>query len=217
MSVGLTGTLGSCSPVAAAQPDFLDDTGRPFAEHIQRVLRDLGPRLQRRFPALKDPAVITDVLEEAGRRLSEHESRSGPIEKLHGYAWVTVRSVAMSRLRGSAMRVVRATVESYEGQSALSRVPSDTGNAEQIERGILLDEILARLPSDERMVCVWKKAGFTSKEIGERLGLSVSGVDTLFHRIKAKVQKMLQAASHRREALKADIRSKPASGEKANG
>ena len=200
-----------------AKPDFLDDTGRPLAAHIQRVLRDLAPRLQRRFPALRDPAVITDVLEEAGRRISDHESRSGPIEKLHGYAWVTVRSVAMSRLRGSAMRVVRATLESDAGQSALSRVASEIGNAEQIERAILLDEILARLPSDERMVCVWKKSGFTSKEIGERLGLSVTAVDTLFHRIKAKVQKMVQAGSHRREALKAAVRPKPASGEKANG
>jgi RNA polymerase sigma factor (sigma-70 family) len=123
----------------------------------------------------------------------------------------------MSRLRGSAMRVVRASLESEDSEIALSRVPSDIGSAAQIERGILLDEILARLPSDERMVCVWKKAGFNSKEIGERLGLSTSAVDTLFHRIKTKVQKMLQAGSTRREALKADVRPKPASGEKANG
>ena len=54
-----------------AKPDFLDDTGRPLAAHIQGVLRVLAPRLQRRFPALKDPAVITDVLEEAGRRISD--------------------------------------------------------------------------------------------------------------------------------------------------
>jgi RNA polymerase sigma factor (sigma-70 family) len=200
-----------------ATPDFLDDTGRPLAAHIQGVLRDLAPRLRRRFPALNDPAVITDVLEEAGRRIADHESRSGPIEKLHGYAWVTVRSVAMSKLRGSAMRVVRATLDSDAAQSALARVASDIGNPEDIERAILLDEILARLPPDERMVCVWKKAGFTSKDIGERLGLSASAVDTLFYRIRTKVQKMLQAGSHRREALKADVRSKPASGAKANG
>jgi RNA polymerase sigma factor (sigma-70 family) len=199
-----------------AKPDFLDDTGRPLAAHIQGVLRDLAPRLQRRFPALTDPAVITDVLEEAGRRISDHEARSGRIEKLHGYAWVTVRSVAMSRLRGSAMRVVRATLESEEAQTALSQVPSDIGSAARIEREILVDEILARLPSEERMVCVWKKAGFNSKEIGERLGVSASAVDTLFYRIKAKVQKML-AGSPRREAVKADLRPKPASGEKANG
>ena len=49
-----------------AKPDFLDDTGRPLAAHIQRVLRDLAPRLLRRFPALKDPAVITDVSRGSG-------------------------------------------------------------------------------------------------------------------------------------------------------
>jgi RNA polymerase sigma factor (sigma-70 family) len=200
-----------------ARPDFVDDSGRPLAAHIQRVLRDLAPRLQRRFPTLKDPAVVADVLEEAGRRISDHEVRSGSIEKLHGYAWVTVRSVAMSRLRGSAMRVVRSSLESEASQSALSRVASETGSAEQIERAILFDEILARLTPDERMVCIWKKAGFSSKEIADRLGHSVGAVDTLFHRIKTKVQRMLQVGSQKRAVLKAEFRTKPDSKEKANG
>ena len=97
---------GSCDRVDhLAKSDFVDDGGKPLPAHIQRVLRDLAPKLGRRFPALNDAAVLAEILEEAGRRISDHEKRSGPIEKLHGYAWVTIRSVAMTKLRGSAMRI----------------------------------------------------------------------------------------------------------------
>src|SRR5438874_7263872 len=51
------GGCRSCERVDhLAKPDFVDDTGRPLAAHIQRVLRDLAPRLQRRFPTFTDPA-----------------------------------------------------------------------------------------------------------------------------------------------------------------
>jgi len=200
-----------------AKSDFLDEGGKPFDAHIQRVLRDLVPKFQRRFPSLKDAAVITEVLEEAGRKISDHERHSGPIEKLHGYAWVTVRSVAMSKLRGGALRVDRSTVRSDESHALLSRMPSEFGSAERIESAILFEEILARLSPDERMVCVWKKAGFSSKEIAERLGSSVGAVDILFHRVKEKIQKAAQGGSQKRPVLKARLRSDDESEDKANG
>ena len=115
------------------------------------------------------------------------------------------------------MRVVRSSLESEASESVLSRVASETGSAEQIERAILFDEILARLTPDERMVCIWKKAGFSSKEIADRLGHSVGAVDTLFHRIKTKVQRMLQVGSQKRAVLKAEFRAEADSKEKANG
>jgi RNA polymerase sigma factor (sigma-70 family) len=200
-----------------AKSDFLDESGRPLGAHIQRVLRDLVPKFQRRFPSLQDAAVITEVLEEAGRKISDHERRSGPIVKLHGYAWVTVRSVAMSTMRRGSMRVERATVRSDESHAILSRLPSEFGSAERIENAILLDEILARLSPDERMVCVWKKAGFSSKEIADRLGTSVGAVDTLFHRVKQKIQNAVQGGPQKRPVLKARLRSDDESADKANG
>ncbi len=96
-------------------------------------------------------------------------------------------------------------------------MPSEFGSAERIESAILFEEILARLSPDERMVCVWKKAGFSSKEIAERLGSSVGAVDILFHRVKEKIQKAAQGGPQKRPVLKARLRSDDESEDKANG
>lgn len=167
---------------------LLDENGKPFGSHIESVLRDLAPRLQRQFAVLKDEVVLIEILEEAGRRITDHERKSGPIERLHGYAWVTVRSVATSRLRGGAIRLEHATLRSDESGAVLAGLPSTFGTADATERAILLGEILEQLSREERMVCIWKKAGFSSGEIGARLNISATAVDSLFHRVKAKVK-----------------------------
>lgn len=168
---------------------LLDANGEPFSSHLERVLRELAPRLLRQFPALKDEAVLADILEEAGRKIAEHERRAGPIEKLHGYAWVAMRSVATSRMRRGSMRMERAALRSEESQAVLSGMASDVGTADEIERSILIEEILAQLSEQERTLFMWKKAGFSSKEIASGLKMSVAGVDQLFHRVKEKVQR----------------------------
>lgn len=167
---------------------LLDANGKPFSSHIDSVLRQLAPRLLRQFPALQDDAVLADVVEEAGRRIAEHERRDGPIERLHGYAWVTMRSVATSRMRRGSMRMERATLHGEDTEAVLSDIPSEDGTAEDIERAILLDEVLSQLSDHERTLLMWKKAGFSSKEIARGLGTSVAAVDQLFHRVKEKVQ-----------------------------
>lgn len=178
------------SPVEyLAHLGLLDANGEPFSSHVERVLRELAPRLLRQFPALNDEAVVADVLEEAGRRIAEHEKRAGPIEKLHGYAWVAMRSVATSRMRRGSMRMERAALRSEESQAVLSGMPSDVGTADDIERSILIEEILSQLSEQERTLFMWKKAGFSSKEIASGLGMSVAGVDQLFHRVKEKIQR----------------------------
>lgn len=191
-----------------AKPGLLNERGQPFSSRIDRALHDLLPKLQRQFPTLKDEAVVAEVLEEAGRKIADHEQRSGPLEKLHGYAWVTVRSVAMSRMRRSAMRVEQATVRAEDNHAILSHLPSERGSAEQIEHEILFKEILAQLSRDERAMCMLKKAGFSSKEIAQRLGSSVSAVDTLFHRIKDKIHNPVQSPvpTEKRVMVKAQVR-----------
>ena len=75
---------------------LLDGDGRPFHPRIERVLCQLVTRLRREFPALKDEVTVTEVMEEAGRRIRARADRRGEVERLHGYAWVTARSVATS-------------------------------------------------------------------------------------------------------------------------
>ena len=171
---------------------LVDTSGHPLSDRLQGVLSDLVPTLRRRFPGLKDEVLVTHILEEAGRRLADRERRQGPIERLHGYAWVTVRSVATSMMRRSSIRLERATLGAEESLAVLATRSSETASLEQIERDILFWEIMAQLSPGERMVCLWKKAGFSSREIAQRRGTSVAAVDTLFCRLKEKIRKALR-------------------------
>jgi len=171
---------------------LLDERGQPLSSHVQQVLRDLGPRLQRQFPSLKDEVLVTEILEEAGRKILHHEEQAGPIERLHAYAWVTVKSVATSRMRRGVMRIARATIESEQGEAAIGSMPASAGTPEQIEADILLREMLAQLTPEERLVCAWKRLGFSSREIATQQGTSIERVNTFFFRLKRKIHEALR-------------------------
>ena len=169
---------------------LLDRDGRPLETRIARVLARLLPRLRRQFPQLRDEVTLTEVMERAGARLASKERRAGSIEKLHGYAWVTLRSVATSELRRSAARLIRNTLESEAGSVRLASAPATFGTPAEVERNILLRELLATLSQEERLVCIWKKAGFSSQEIAKYQGRSAASVDTMFSRAKQKLRRV---------------------------
>jgi DNA-directed RNA polymerase specialized sigma24 family protein len=168
---------------------LLDGNGRPFGAHIEGVLSRLLPRLRREFPALQDEVAQVEILEEAGRRLVNREERTGPIERINGYAWVTIRSIAMSRLRQGPGRLLQRTLRAAASEAVLSRVAALDGSAEQIERSILLRELLATLTHDEQRVCLWKFMGFSSQEIARRRGSTATAVDMLFFHAKEKIRR----------------------------
>ena len=170
---------------------LLDSNGKPLAEPIQRVLTGLLPRLRRQYPGLRDDQVLTEVIEEAGRRIASREERGGPIEKLHAYAWVTVRSVATSYLRKPANQLIRDTVGSQASEIHISSMHASYGSIEEIERHILMREAMETLSEEERVVCMWKTAGFSAQEIAKSQGRSVGAVDTLFSRAKHKMRQAL--------------------------
>jgi len=171
---------------------LIDETGQPFGAHIDSVLRALLPRLEREFPSLRDETVLVEVLEEAGRKIADHERRDGPIEKLHAYAWVAIRSVATSRLRRGSMRIARATFAGDDALDVLGTVQASIGTPEQIEAEILVRELLAQLTPEEQLLCVAKRLGFSSKEIAEEQGTTVERVNTFFHRVKQKMRDALR-------------------------
>jgi len=171
---------------------LLDSNGKPIDSRIERVLAGLIPKLRRRFPSLQDEVVLADVVEEVGRRIATREERSGLIEHLHGYAWVTVRSVATSYLRRPATRLMQMTLEPEASQTCIALAATSYGSPEEVERGILLREALDTLPPEVRMVCVWKTAGFTSEEIAAWQGRSVGAVDTAFSRAKQRIKQALE-------------------------
>jgi RNA polymerase sigma factor (sigma-70 family) len=173
-------------------PAFLDQRGHPFSARIQEALREIRPRLQNRFPALADELRTTDVLEEAGRRITDRETHVGPVENIDAYAWVTAVNIARSAMRRSSMRLARATLRSEESHAVINTLRSTCGTAEQIETEILLQEVMAQLTAEERLLCVRKQLGFSSREIAREQGTSVARVDTLFYRIKRKIRTALR-------------------------
>jgi RNA polymerase sigma factor (sigma-70 family) len=169
---------------------LVDRDGQPLPARVLRVLEWLLPRLRRRFPSLDDEAALVDVLEEAGRRITDREARHGPIEKLHAYAWVALCNVASSRLRTGANLVRQRTLD-YESERLLATVPATRDSADEVERSVLMRELLEALSPDERDVVLWKMAGFSSPEIAALRGRSVAWADKVFSRARMKLRDSL--------------------------
>jgi len=186
---------------------LLDSDGRPFHPRIERVLCQLVTRLRREFPALQDEVTVTEVMEEAGRRIRAREERGGEVERLHGYAWVTVRSVATSRMRLGSTRLIQRSIEPEAAGARLSATRATVGTAEDVERRLLLRELLAKLSREERLVCLWKQAGFSSQEIADHRGRSVEAVDTMFSRAKHKLRMALGMNRHSQPTIRIKARS----------
>jgi DNA-directed RNA polymerase specialized sigma24 family protein len=174
-----------------APPGFVDETGQPLGSHIQEVLRTLAPRLRRDFPTFQDDAVVAEILEEAGRRIADAERRLGRLEELYGYAWVAIRSVATSRMR--LVSFAQATLELAESTGILAATRTTVGTPEEIEREILLREIMAMVTPDEQRLILWKRAGFSSQEIGVRLGIKAEAVDVQLSRLRKRIRDEVSA------------------------
>lgn len=165
--------------------------GEPLDTAIQAALNRMSSRVVRQFPILQDEVALVDVLEEAGHRIAARQERAGPLDNLHGYAWVVVRSVATSFMRRSSVRLTQRTLESESSEAWLTAAPTHHSTPQQIEQQILLRELLRKLTAEERLICIWKHAGFSSQEISKRLGRTVVGVDTAFCRAKDRLRRLL--------------------------
>ena len=139
---------------------------------------------------IRDEVVLTEIMEQAGQKLLNREVRTGRIDQLYGFAWVTVYRVAISQLRRSPYLLEQPTTHSAE--RALSRLTSEQSSPASIERGVLASQVLDRLSQRERMIAIWKRSGFSSREIAEKLDMTVPAVDTAFCRVRQKVQKLLR-------------------------
>ena len=175
---------------------LLGRTGELLETTIQAALNRLAARAVRQFPALRDDVALVEVLEEAGRRIAARQERAGPLANLHGYAWVTVRSVATSFMRRSAARLIQKTVEPRVSEQLLTSAPAVSCTPRDIEQQILMRQVLGKLSADERLVCIWKQAGFSSQEISRRVGRSAAAVDTVFSRAKSRLRRLLGPTPH---------------------
>lgn len=171
---------------------LLDAEGKPVDDRVSKVLNALLPRFRRRFPALQDDVEVTEVFEEAARRIAKRERTSGPIEKLGGYAWKALVSIAISLQRRGSMQVRFNSVEPHSGVDVVGRLRAWDGSVEEIERGILLRELEAQMTPEEAWIFHQKALGFSSEEIARHRGTSANSVDKAMSRLKQKIQALIQ-------------------------
>jgi RNA polymerase sigma factor (sigma-70 family) len=187
---------------------LVDERGNPLPVHIQDALRALRPRFRRTFRVIVDEAIVTTLFEFAGRRIASRERDSGErIERLHEFAWVTLRRLALDYLDLESTRAASTALS----DAVLMRVASSSGSAESIERGILFQELLAQLAPQERQLCLWKAAGRTSEEIAQYLGTSVAAVNTAYSRA---IQKLRLVVTATRSSNKPGLRDAPSASDK---
>ena len=172
---------------------LLDANGKSLDERLHNALSGLLPRFRRRFPAIQDDVEITEVFEEAARRIEKRERLSGPLEKLCGYAWKTVESIGVSAQRRSSMQVWIKRVESRTGPEIVSRIQAWDGSVEQIEQTVLLHEIEAHMAREEAWIFNLKALGYSSEEIAKLRGSSVNSVDKVMSRLRQKFRALTSA------------------------
>ena len=94
-------------------------------------------------------------------------------------------------MRLGSSKLNQKTLDSEAGHARLLATPTSRGTAADIEQAVLLRELLQTLSREERMICLWKKAGFSSQEIALHQGRSVVSIDTIFSRAKQKIRRAL--------------------------
>lgn len=172
---------------------LIDADGKPVDDRLTKVLNALLPRFRRRFPAIQDGVEITEIFEEAARRISKRERASGPIEKLGGYAWKALESIGVSLQRRGSMQVRFNSVEPRAGFDIVSQLRAWDGSVEEIERTILLQELEAQMTPEEAWIFQRKALGFSSEEIARERGSSVNSVDKAMSRLKQKIHALIAA------------------------
>ena len=54
-----------------------------------------------------------------------------------------------------------------------------------------LRRLLGKLSREERLVCIWKRAGFSTREIASHYHRSVGSIDKVFARARNKLRELL--------------------------
>lgn len=167
---------------------MIDKNGRLLAERIQQAMRRLVPRLKRQWPFLRDDAVVHNMVEQAGQRVSEHESKKGPSPRLHGLAWTTLRRLAISWARTPAAQFDVCCEAMPEGEFEVMAPSTREGSPERTYQAVLLHELLRALTTQERVIYAQRLHGFSSAEVAQALGLTRSNVDVTYSRARARLR-----------------------------
>lgn len=167
---------------------LLDESGKPVDDRIQGIFERLVHKFRQHFPRILDEVDVLHIFEKSARKFMQHEREVGPLEKPHGYAWATLRTVAISKARGGSIEGHRIRAESSAALDLVASLPAPDGTPEQLDNQVLLDELRAQLTEDEELVFAGKLGGYSSRRIAEWRGSSPEAVDIVFSRIRKKLR-----------------------------
>ena len=169
---------------------LIDERGQPLTGRVPLVLGRLAPAFARQFAEFRDETLLVESLERAAYRILRRESQGGEVENLEAYAWVTLVSIANSLRRRGQARIDRRTTSELS-TAHIRSAASALGSVEQVERSILVGELLEHLTLTERLICRWRLEGLTSQEIAERRGCSAAAVDVLMTRVRRRLRLLM--------------------------
>jgi RNA polymerase sigma factor (sigma-70 family) len=170
---------------------FVDASGQPFDERLQKAIRVLLPRFRRTFSQIRDEAVVADVVEAACNRLMRRERQKGHIAELHGYLWTAMRHEAISHGRRSESRLQCTIERSAAADSSLTDAKAVHCGAEQIEASVLFEQALRLMTPEERQIAIRKIAGFSGDEIAAYLNKSPGAIHVAYSRMRSRIRKLI--------------------------
>lgn len=149
---------------------LVDEHGQPLPHHITEAVQRMEPGIQSRFSKRCDPAELSNSLENAARRIAQHEQNHGPLQdvRLKGFTWRALSNAALSliRLRSREKLLSPDALESLHG----------VGSSDAIERRAEVKLALAKMSERDRKICSLQYQGYDAEAIGRELNISKEAV-----------------------------------------
>jgi DNA-directed RNA polymerase specialized sigma24 family protein len=166
---------------------LVDPDGKDLAPNIQSAVHRVAQRLTRLLSGISDEAVVSTLVEDSARRVAREEQKHGPVLELVPYLHRAVLNAIRSEQRRRA-REVQMSVALPDG-------PAESTDSDRIQKAILVRELLERIHPQAAAIALLKSEGYKSREIADKLGLTVRNVDTIYCRTRQDLRELLKTSN----------------------
>jgi DNA-directed RNA polymerase specialized sigma24 family protein len=173
------GTLevGYKDEFGAVAPDLYAAAGR-----LQRLAEAYAARVL----SCSDPArIVTLLLKAAAQVTRARDERSQPVHEVDGYLFQTFKHVVLAELEKDNNRL------RYEAEAHLNA--EWHAQATNVERRILLNELVAAMDEWTRAVFEWLTLDYSFEEIARHVGMNPKVVRTKYNRRLTRLMKQFES------------------------
>lgn len=157
--------------------------------NIEKIWRELSDNLRRFIlKRTSDESVADDILQETFVKIHSRIDTLKDVRRLNGWIYQIARNAIIDYYRRK-----KATAELPETITSLE----NTDNNDGVDVLPCIEAMVDRLPEKYRQaVILTSYQGLTQKEMGEKLGLSLSGAKSRSQRAREKLKDMLMECCH---------------------